>query len=124
MVGIWDNATSARLLREKKLTLGSALGIVKTIEMANDQIKKMIVSDTTHVYEDIDYIKKEQRKTFKTQPTDRKMSAYGEHKPQINKSNVNSNPGSGNGQSAKCKYCGRNHRKGSCPAYGKRCNGC
>ena len=23
-----------------------------------------------------------------------------------------------------CKYCGKSHNKGKCPAYGKTCNGC
>ena len=108
VVGISDDATRARLLRERKLTLQRALEICRAAQSSKTQMGKITAS------------------------AEQNASAYSDKAVHTLK------PGKGKHQSTKpghsqsrhkqfgkaCKYCGTWHDAGKCPAYGKNCSKC
>ena len=94
MIGIADHAVRRRLLREKDLSLNTVLDISRASERASMQLK--IGGEDTPVHA----IDRKQKKTS-TKKTD--------------------NEGA---KTYDCKYCGSNHKKRQCPAFGKECNKC
>ena len=103
VVGVFDKGTRTRLLRERQLTLETAMGIVRSGEMADEQIQKL--ANCTVGNTNVCAVKKKKHnKTKKPQINDSKDSVF---KTQKN-----------------CKYCAKKHKQGECPAYGATCNFC
>ena len=105
VVGVQDETTRSRLLREPKLTLTSAVEMIRAVEVADEYVQRIKDSKA------VDRITASQNKRkfkqkFKQHST----------KPQINdKSDKNSGD---------CRKCGKQHAKNDCPAYGKTCFKC
>ena len=96
VVAIHDETTRSRLLREPKLTLQSAIDMIRTVEVADEYVQR--IKDSKPV---------DAVTSFKNK---RKKQNSG-HKPQQVK---NSN----------CNKCGTKHEKKNCPAFGKTCYKC
>ena len=99
VIGISDSSMRARLLRESDLTLNRAIDMCRASEQATCQLREL-----DHDSEVVQYTKhnKSNHKNNKAQ-NDKKSRG-------INVTN--------------CQYCGRSHKKGQCPAFGKKCNKC
>ena len=103
VVGVLDKGTRGRLLREKSLTLKTAIGIVRSQELADEQIQTLCGKIDNP---EINVVKKKKSKTKKPQSKDKE-----EVKTQKKKKKL-------------CKYCATSHERGECPAYGKQCSYC
>lgn len=98
VLGIKDESTRKKLLQEKKLTLSRAIDIGRSGEKTNLRLKELKkpggADDEVNV---VKYNKKkENERQSKSQETRR----------------------------GSCRYCGGNHRRGACPAYGQTCHNC
>ena len=125
VVGIQNKAVQRRLLRERGLTLRSAVDMLKSVEMANLQAKMYLANDSTAV---VDVV----RSKFKTPPAPA-SAKMNYHKPQIssygsgsNRDRVSSSSRGSPTKNENCKFCGYKHKRGSlnCPAYEKTCDHC
>jgi hypothetical protein len=110
--GVRDVAMKERLLREPKLTLARALELCRAAEASREQVRTMTASGTavssdTHV----DVLRKYPRGGNKRQPD--RFKQHSDCFKQQSTERINS-----------CRFCGRNHDRGKCPAYGKRCRTC
>ena len=94
IVGVTDDRLRERMLREPDLNLGKALQLGNSAEQTKHHIKEL-KKET-----EIDYI---QKLNPKSRSTNTKT------KTQI----INN-----------CRYCGKSHARGSCPAYGQNCRKC
>ena len=95
VIGIADHAVRRRLLREKDLSLNTALDIIRASERASMQLKKIGGEDTP-----VHAIDRKQKKTYTKKADNESAKTYD------------------------CKYCGSNHKKRQCPAFGKESNKC
>ena len=102
IVGLRNDALRARLLRERQLTLETAIAIVRAQEQADDQLRKLTKSKPII---DVDAVSKQKKKKRK--------------KPQV--IDTTSRDSS---IAPTCSYCGETHKRGECPAYGKKCKYC
>lgn len=96
VIGIENNDVRERLLRENELVLDTAINICRTTEMASRQLQNI-----EHPIEEVKYA----RANFKKKASE-----------QANK-----------GQDKRpkpCKYCGDQHPRGNCKAYGQICTNC
>ena len=104
VVGVRNQATKTRLMREHDLTLHTAINLVKTQELADQRIQTLM-STTANV-----------NAIGRKRPR-----PHQEHsKPQIKRHK----PQNANGQ---CGYCGNQHQLGNpeaCPAYRQTCSSC
>jgi hypothetical protein len=95
--GIRDMAIKERLLREPELTLKKALDICRAAEASRQQVRAMASAPHTQSATDVNLLRK---------------------------------PRTGSGREMKkhfissCRFCGRSHERGNCPAYGKTCTTC
>ena len=96
VVGLFDNGIRERLFREDELTLKSALDIIRAIEVAAIQQRKL--QETVVIHK----LKADKRRKDKEEP-------------QI---------GFGGSLKLGCKRCGYKHGIRNCPAFGKRCHKC
>jgi hypothetical protein len=96
-MGVNDNSLRKRLLREKDLTLETAINICRAAEQAQMQIKQMDGESAVH-------------NLRRKQPQYRKQNTGNSFKP---KKTVKD-----------CQYCGDSHNKGQCKAFGKTCGIC
>ena len=106
VVGMSNQATKTRLLREHNLTLDTAVRIVKTQEMADKRIQTLLATNNVGV-----------NAIGRKRPRPRHELS----KPQINK---RYKPHNTQGQ---CGYCGSQHQLGNpelCPAYRQTCSKC
>ena len=108
VVGIIEDSTRARLLREKNLTLQRAIEICRAAEISKSQIGDMAagVQSTTTV----NALYKQKSKGKRGMPTNAatRQSTFNNPDP----------------ERRSCKYCGRQHERGQCPAYGKTYGNC
>uniref|UniRef100_A0A8B9JE72 ribonuclease H n=1 Tax=Astyanax mexicanus TaxID=7994 RepID=A0A8B9JE72_ASTMX len=96
VLGIADENTRRRLLRERQLTLNSAIDTCRMAELTNQRLKSMIQDAPP-----LDCVNAmRQQSTKQPSPTDTVP--------------------------IQCRYCGSNHRAGRehCPAFGKQCKAC
>ena len=93
---IRDAKVRERLLRDNKLTLEKALDIVRAAESTTAQMKEMNLEAEIHAVR-------------QTQQHDRSK----EDVPKSDKVVIKD-----------CKYCGRDHEKRKCPAFGQTCRKC
>ena len=100
-----DEVCRARLLRESGLTLKKAINICRAQEMSTKQLKSLKGSEKQAVA------------AIRKSTSSRKSSS-----PWNTKRTENQRPESTSGKS--CRYCGRKHMIGECPAYDKTCNSC
>ncbi len=98
IVGIRDDALRARLLRETDLDLLKAIQMCRAAEASRTQLSQIQVASDTEVH-----TVRQTRTRHEAQANDPDMSRY-----------IIRN----------CKYCGRDHNKGKCPAYGINCKRC
>ena len=111
VAGLRDQTSRARLLRERNLTLTTALGLVKAIETANNHVKTLLTE------KQVDKIRRQK-------PNQKNQS---QKTPQINKNNslkpkLNNYS---NRSSNKCGRCGRSyHAKQQCPAFSVKRHTC
>ena len=96
VVGLFDNGIRERLFREDELTLKSALDIIRAIEVAAIQQRKLQETGVIHK------LKADKRRKEKKEPQIR----------------------FGGSLKLGCKRCGYKHRIRNCPAIGKRCHKC
>ena len=96
VTGIRDVKVRERLLRDNKLTLEKALDIVRAAESTEVQMKEMNLQAGLHAVR-------------QTQNEDESNEAG----PKSDKVAIKD-----------CKYCGRNHEKRKCPAFGQTCRKC
>ena len=96
VTGIRDAKVRERLLRDNKLTLEKALDIVRAAESTTAQMKEMNLEAGIHAVR-------------QTQQHDGSK----EDVPKSDKVVIKD-----------CKYCGRDHEKRQCPAFGQTCRKC
>ncbi|XP_060064740.1 uncharacterized protein K02A2.6-like [Ylistrum balloti] len=108
VIGITDKSISEKLQLKADLTLETALQIARQSEQVKSQIK-----DQSSV--SVDAVSKGKKSGTK-RPTQQKRQQYGVSGKQKHDGHAQG------GQ--RCTFCNRSHAKGSCPAYGKRCNKC
>ena len=108
VVGIHDDHIRRRLMRERNLTLDTAVDLIKATERADKHLEH-IVSGNLPDNLSIDANRNRFRKTSK--------------EPQINHPRTNRNT---QHERLTCKYCGGKHQRGAdfCPAFGQTCNAC
>ena len=99
VIGISESSMRARLLRESDLTLNRAIDMCRASEQATCQLREL-----DHDSEVVQYTK-------------HNKSNHKNNKAQNEKKSRGSNV-------TNCQYCGRSHKKGQCPAFGKKCNKC
>lgn len=94
VIGICDKGTQERLLRESSLTLEKAITFCRSIEASKVQAKVL----------------KEEAAGVNA------IRSHGKAKSKTESKTYS--------KGIDCKYCGYNHKKGRCPAYGKTCDEC
>lgn len=95
VVGIRDDQIRAELLRTKDLDLPKAVSMCPASEASRTQIDKL-----------------------QTAQTERTINEVKRGRPESSKMSCKEN------MVRHCKYCGRDHQKGKCPAYGEKCRKC
>jgi len=100
--GITDSKLKERLLRDTEMTLARALNDVRATEMTRKQLSSIADGDKTSVA-----VVSKHSASFVSR--DSLASAAVEDKPSLVSS---------------CRYCGYDHPRGKCPAYGKTCKKC
>lgn len=113
IVGLCDEGTRARLMREKNLTLGRAVDLAKTSEAATEQLKQTARnSKSVHAMS---------TQSKGPQMNDQKSTYSTNKMPNRTKQNSSEMV-----KTQKCKYCGGLHNRGAsnCPAFGKKCRNC
>ena len=98
VMGIRDNAARKRMLQDSRLTLKGAINLCHAHETTDMQMRAMASLPSSCTESEVNYVKHKQNQQL------------GKEKE---KANV-----------ADCAYCGRNHPKGKCPAWGKPCAKC
>lgn len=107
VLGVSDESVRRRLLREKDLTLASAIDICRAAEMTDMRIKAIT-----------------QDRSLET------LHATDGHRPWVSPRQEHSNriqsKALAASENAQCKFCGNTHRRGRdfCPAFGKNCRHC
>jgi len=91
ILGTTDSDTRARTLRERELDLNKVIRMLKTSETASRQLRLM--SDLSAEGENVNFVRKK---------------SY-DYKEALNQKKNTDN----------CRYCGKRHVQGRCPAYGK-----
>ena len=105
VIGINDQGLRKRLLREKDLTLDKAVDICRAAEQAQIQMKLL----DGEAAQGVNHVKTDTKQKGVTKTGKFHKKRY--HKPQ--QSYIKD-----------CQYCGTCHKKGACPAYGKKCGKC
>ena len=113
IVGLYEDSTRARLMRERDLTLENAIQIAKTAEAAKEQLKQTARS---HMSASVNTLQKRKNRNYGPQTKSAHSQQNGQFKKEKRDQSV----------SKCCKYCGKTHVKGTsnCPAYGKECKSC
>ena len=101
VLGIRDESTRKKLLQEKKLTLSRAIDIGRSGEKTNLRLKELKKPGGVGGAEDEVNVVKYNKKTENERQSKPKETRRGS-----------------------CRYCGGNHRRGVCPAYGQTCHNC
>jgi len=120
VVGIRDDATRQKLLQVRKLTLKNAIDMCRACELASRQLKEMTLSDgdDVHAATAKDRLPRRQHRN----PDSKSGKARVQQRDKsVGNKNVGSDRGGGD---RKCRYCGRQHGRKDCPAFGKTCKAC
>jgi len=104
--GVNDPRVKERLLRETDLTLDRALDICRAAESTKLHMQAMSQSDTKEVH--VMHKSQKPLKSHKTQDVRPKIKPPQRSEP----------------AQKECEFCGLEHAKGKCPAYGRRCKKC
>ena len=101
--GIKDVPIKERLLRDPELTLQKTLDICRAAESSRQHVRAMTSQEP-----EVNIIK------------------HGRHKYQhaAGKQPLYASSANSSAQISKCRFCGKSHPKGRCPAYGKTCGSC
>ncbi|XP_036347627.1 uncharacterized protein LOC118757007 [Rhagoletis pomonella] len=102
VLGTNDKRLQKKLLDTHELTMEMAVDLARSAELSNQQVARMQGSS-----EVVDLVRKNPGKGG----TEAQRSEPNHHK-ECKKGNIN------------CKFCGRTHLRGKCPAFGKFCNNC
>ena len=111
VVGISNQPTKTRLLRDHALTLESAVTIVKAQELADERVSTLQDSFS------VNSLNQKRKRSF--QP-----NYNPQQKPQINSNDSVKRSKTRATVQNECGYCGRIHQKGKCPAFGETCGNC
>ena len=115
VLGVNDEGTKLRLLKEDKLTLDKAINLCRSSEIATKQLN--VLKQEATKSEGVHVVKQQrpQRQRRSTNTTARQPS-----KPHGGKKTTT------RGRPYKCFHCGssESHKKEACPAYGKECKIC
>ena len=119
VVGCADCKVRERMFRDRELTLTSAWDMCRSAEITKAQLAKMRLPEATG---EVNFAKGSNKSQHKhgNRITSAKKKDYSE------KGSL-SYQSSGKGKEKKirgCAYCGGDHIKGKCPAYGKKCRKC
>ena len=116
--GIDCNQTREKLLRTTDLTLEKAISFVRACETSKTQVIDLQnTASADALYKSNENRRKQNyHKSENSNSSDR--HSYNYHKSE------NSNSSDRRSYSSSCHFCGSNHRRGACPAYGKRCSKC
>ena len=114
VMGIANNSLREKLMMDSKLTLKTCQEIIRTHEVNREQMKTMS-QEKSSLEVSVDKIKiskihdnNKDRQISKSKYSTQFRSQYPDRFKMI----------------ANCKKCGKQHKFGSCYAYGKRCNFC
>jgi len=120
MVGLYDEQTRGRLMRERTLTLENAVEIAKTAEAAKTQLKQ-----TARRGQSASVNAMQKKKGSQTHSQSKNAHRENQGRNQYRNDTMNREQSSGQSRT-QCKFCGRNHPRGAkfCPAFGKTCNSC
>lgn len=107
MLGVNDESVRRRLLREKDLTLASAIDICRAAEMTDMRIKAITKDSSPETVHATD--------GRRPRPP-----------PRQERSDKNKLQTPSTSENTTCKFCGNAHRRGRdlCPAFGKNCRHC
>ncbi|KAK3737631.1 hypothetical protein QZH41_006456 [Actinostola sp. cb2023] len=121
VLGIQDQSTKLRLLKEDKLTLDKAINICRSSEIANIQLKSM--KESSKEVENVHAVHGEHRTKSKQTPPFRGDKSS---KPRASKDNASTAKSQNNYSKYKCYHCGRqaDHKLKDCPAFGQTCRTC
>lgn len=105
VLGISDEGTRRRLLREKTLTLVSAIETCRAAEQTDRRMKMIVSTDATSHADAVHAVAKQRFRPNKSKPSNSPPSVT---------------------DAEMCRYCGYTHRKGRqhCAAFGKACKLC
>ena len=116
VTGIRDSSVRARLLREKKLTLEKALNHVRAVESTETQIKEMSIESSVQA------VQFKPQRARAPQPGRNRSGDTSMNRGKKKNARPTAENNSRPSETLKdCKYCGRDHKKGKCPAYGQTC---
>lgn len=117
VLGIQEESTKLRLLKEDKLDLNKALNICRSSEIATSQLKAMSLDSKAQSKEEIRVIR--DRK-----PKPQHMSRNVRQTQRASRDDTNSE--SNHRKKYKCYNCGgsERHKLQDCPAYGRECKAC
>ena len=107
VLGLRDDKMRERLLRINDLTLEKAIDICKASEQTSAQLQAM--QSGTH--DVVSFVRKRQTRHAASTPANRTYKKT-------------STPKRATTVEQDCKYCGRQHGKRECPAYGQTCRKC
>ena len=112
VVGIRDTMTQNTLLKERKLTLDSAISIGKAAELAAAQSTILNPTSVNRVKDSVSL----------QSATSRKPARNSGSRPTAGPSSYRKQPST----ARECKFCGQCHvlKKECCPAWGKQCQHC
>ena len=120
MVGLTDQSTRVRLMREKNITLEAAADLAKAAEAAKKQLMQTAREKSVHGVHT-----RKQGPQAQAQTQNQKS-----HKPDMKQRYRSQNDykqgqrSSDKFETQPCRYCGSKHDKKNCPAYGKTCKVC
>ena len=122
MVGLYDEETRGRLMRERTLTLESAVEIAKTAEAAKAQLRQTARRGQSA---SVNAMQKKKGSQTHTQSQSRNAHRENQGRNQYRNDTMNREQSSGQSKTQR-KFCGRNHPRGAkfCPAFGKTCSSC
>ena len=99
IIGLNAKKVQERLLRESNLDLNKTVEICRTVEVPRSEAHGTQNNSAVNPYYNVDEIRRQSSNNKKSQ----------KESPESIK---------------KRKFCSFSHKRGSCPAYGKRCNNC
>ena len=118
MVGLKDQSTRVRLMREKNITLEAAAELAKAAEAAKKQLMQTAREKSVHGV----HTRKQgpQAQTQKKPDTKQRYNRFNSNQNDCKQGQRSSD----RFETQPCRYCGSKHDKKNCPAYGKTCKVC
>jgi len=103
ILGTSDTAARARAFRERDMDLDKTVAMLRSSELASKQLR--VIGQHSTDIEPVHYTSSKENKAKRGKVVTSKTK----DRPHTKSS---------------CKYCGKQHPPGKCPAYGKQCKNC